>query len=67
MRHVILIGWKVVDSEVRWIMKANEDVSNNASRMLMQGMETQNQMEVTLAVQVFFSSIHHDIRDLHAR
>ncbi|PRP84475.1 hypothetical protein PROFUN_08060 [Planoprotostelium fungivorum] len=50
-----LQGIDAVDSEVRWIMKANEDVSNNASRMLMQGMETQNQMEVTLAVQVFFN------------
>jgi len=50
-----LQGIEVVDSEVRWIMKANEDVMNNASRMLMQGMETQNQIEVSTAVQVFFN------------
>jgi hypothetical protein len=31
----------VVDKETQWIMKADEDVTNGASLMLIQGMETQ--------------------------
>eukprot|EP01117_Protostelium_nocturnum_P020411 TRINITY_DN9165_c0_g1_i2.p1 TRINITY_DN9165_c0_g1~~TRINITY_DN9165_c0_g1_i2.p1 ORF type:complete len:748 (-),score=194.71 TRINITY_DN9165_c0_g1_i2:48-2291(-) len=48
-------GIQIVDSEVRWILKANEDVTNISSRMLIQGLETQNQMEVSSALQVFYN------------
>jgi hypothetical protein len=36
-----LTGIHVVDKETQWIMKADEDVTNGASLMLIQGMETQ--------------------------
>jgi hypothetical protein len=38
-----LTGIHVVDKETQWIMKADEDVANGASLMLIQGMETQVQ------------------------
>lgn len=50
-----LNGIAVVDAETRWIMKAGEDVMNNASRILIQGLESQNQTEVAAALQVFFN------------
>ncbi len=50
-----LSGIHVVDAETRWIVKAGEDVMSNASRLLLQGMETQNQAEVAAALQVFYN------------
>ncbi len=50
-----LSGIHVIDNETHWIVKAGEDILNNASRMLLQGMETQNQAEVAAALQVFYN------------
>ncbi|ELR14443.1 golgi family protein, putative [Acanthamoeba castellanii str. Neff] len=49
-----LTGIHVVDKETQWIMKADEDVTNGASLMLIQGMETQNQSQVANAIKVFY-------------
>jgi conserved oligomeric Golgi complex subunit 5 len=45
----------VVDRESIWIVQAEEEVVNSASRLLLQGMETQNQTEVANALQVFYN------------
>lgn len=50
-----LSGITVIDIETRWILKASEDVLTGAARMLLQGMETQNQAEVAAALQVFYN------------
>ena len=50
-----LTGIIVIDNETQWIIQAGEDVLTNASRMLNQGLETQNQAEVAAALQVFYN------------
>ena len=50
-----LSGIKVIDNETQWILKAGDDVLNNALRMLLQGLETQNQGEVAAALLVFYN------------
>lgn len=63
-------GIQIIDAEIRWVIKAGEDIQNNASRMLSQGIETQNQAEVAGALQAFFhlgileSKINSIIKDL---
>lgn len=54
-RECDLSGIEVVDCEVEWILKSREEVLNNSSRLLVQGMETQNQADVANSLQVFFN------------
>jgi len=42
-----MVGIEVVDKEAAWIVQAEEEVVNGASRMLLQGMETQVRVRVS--------------------
>jgi len=50
-----LTGIKLIDKEIEWIVHAQENVLQSAERMLLQGMESQNQSHVANGLQVFYN------------
>eukprot|EP01104_Vermistella_antarctica_P000795 TRINITY_DN10905_c0_g1_i1.p1 TRINITY_DN10905_c0_g1~~TRINITY_DN10905_c0_g1_i1.p1 ORF type:complete len:881 (+),score=171.55 TRINITY_DN10905_c0_g1_i1:217-2859(+) len=50
-----LSGVEVVDREVQWIVRTEHEVTSRAQRLLVQGLEIQNQAEVANALQVFYN------------
>ena len=53
--EVNLNGIEVIDSEVKFIDSISQQINQNAQNLLMQGMETQNQSEVAVALQTFYN------------
>ncbi|XP_064606457.1 conserved oligomeric Golgi complex subunit 5-like [Liolophura sinensis] len=50
-----LSGVEVIEQDRRFIKQARKEVEAHAQKMLEQGMETQNQMQVATALQVFYN------------
>lgn len=48
-----LKGIDLVEKETEWILRVRQEVHSKASQMLVRGLETQNQLEVTNSLQVF--------------
>lgn len=48
-----LKGIDIIEKENKWIVRVRQEVHSKASQMLVRGLETQNQVEVTNSLQVF--------------